>query len=93
MVSATFALSVVITNTPSKLNMAAIIIAALGLMERVEIHVAMAFGASVQPLTMMVPKVRTTVITSGGLFSKFNMNSFKLTVISSSSKYFFLMKK
>ena len=68
--------------------MAAIIMAPWGLMERVEMQVAMAFGASVHPLTVMVPNVRITVMTRAGLDSKFSIKSSKVTVISSSSKYF-----
>ncbi|MFS8541085.1 MAG: hypothetical protein LOD89_03220 [Tissierellales bacterium] len=40
---------------------AAITIAFLGLIERVEIHVAIAFGASVQPLTRITPIVRIDI--------------------------------
>jgi hypothetical protein len=54
-------------NTPKKLNTAAIKIAFLAVIERVETHVAMAFGASVQPFTNMTPNVRTAVINRGGL--------------------------
>jgi hypothetical protein len=52
----------VMTNPPMKLNMEAKTIAALGLIERVDIQVAMALAASVQPFTKMTPTVRSTVI-------------------------------
>jgi hypothetical protein len=64
---ATFAFTIVMTNTPKKLNTAAIKIAFFAVIERVETHVAMAFGASVQPLTNITPNVRTAVINRGGL--------------------------
>ena len=67
MVCATVALSIVITNTPRKLNTAAMKIAARGPMERVEMQVAIAFGASVHPLTRITPNVSTTVTISAGL--------------------------
>jgi len=56
----------VITNTPRKLKMAAIITALLGLMDRVETQVAIALGASVQPFTRITPKTNKTVINKGG---------------------------
>ena len=55
------------TNTPRKLNTAAIMIAARGLIERVEMQVAIALGASVQPLTRITPNVSATVTISAGL--------------------------
>ena len=67
MVWATELLIRVITSTPRKLNTAAIIMAFLGVMERVETQVAIAFGASVQPFTNTTPKVRITVISKAGL--------------------------
>ena len=42
-------------------------LAALGFMARVETHVAIALGASVQPLTRITPSVRDTAIKSSGL--------------------------
>ena len=66
-VSATVALMSVITKTPRKLKTAAMRIAAPGLMQRVTTQVAIAFGASVQPLTRMTPKVSTTAMKSRGL--------------------------
>jgi len=91
MVSATLELMVVITKTPRKLKIAAMMIALFGFIERVEIQVAMAFGASVHPLTVIVPRVSITVITRGGLVIKFIIKSLKVTVISSSSKYLIKM--
>ena len=46
--------------------MALIMIAGLGLMHRVVMHVAIAFGASVQPFTNITPSVSTDVIRSAG---------------------------
>ena len=66
MVMATLLLISVITKTPRKLKTAAMMIAFLGLIARVEIQVAMAFGASVQPLTRMTPIVRITVTNNAG---------------------------
>ena len=54
------------TRTPNKLHIAAIIKAFLGLIALVEMQVAMAFGASVQPFTNITPSVSTDVIRSAG---------------------------
>ena len=81
MVSATVALSSVITNTPRKLNTAAIRIAARGLMERVEMQVAIALGASVHPLTRITPNVSATVTISAGLDVNLVKKSEKVIVI------------
>jgi hypothetical protein len=43
------------------------IMAFLGSIARVEMHVAIALGASVQPLTRTTPMVRITVINKAGL--------------------------
>ena len=67
MVCATVALRSVMTNTPRKLNSAAIKIAAFGGMHLVTTQVAMALGASVYPLTRITPSVRDTAISSCGL--------------------------
>ena len=67
MVEATELLILVITNTPRKLNAALIRIAARTFMQRVVTQVAMAFGASVQPLTKITPSVSATVIRRTGL--------------------------
>ena len=66
-VSATVALSSVMTNTPRKLNSAAMRIAAFGGIHLVTTQVAMALGASVQPFTNITPSVRVTAIKSNGL--------------------------
>ena len=66
MVSATVALIMLMSSTPRKLNTAAMRIAARGDMHRVTTQVAMAFGASVQPLTKMTPSVSTTATSSRG---------------------------
>ena len=65
-VEATEALILVIMRTPRKLNAALIMIAERGLMQRVVMHVAIAFGASVHPLTKITPSVSATVIISAG---------------------------
>ena len=67
MVEATLALMCVMINTPRKLKMALMMIAVLGGRQRVVTQVAMAFGASVQPLTKMTPSVSRTVMASIGL--------------------------
>jgi hypothetical protein len=55
-----------IINTPKKLKTAAIKIASLGERQRVTTQVAIALGASVQPLTKITPKVSTTAIKRSG---------------------------
>ena len=67
MVMATLLLIRVITKTPRKLQTAAIRMAFLGLIARVEMQVAIAFGASVQPLTRITPIVKMTVTNRAGL--------------------------
>ena len=66
-VEATELLILVIIKTPAKLKTALIIIALLTLMHRVVTQVAMALGASVQPLTKITPNVKSVVINSAGL--------------------------
>ena len=61
MVEATEELTIVMSSTPRKLNTALMMIAGRMLMLRVVTAVAMAFGASVQPLTKMTPRVSRTV--------------------------------
>jgi hypothetical protein len=65
-VIATLLFTIVIKKTPRKLKKAAIRIACLGLIARVEMQVAIAFGASVQPLTKITPMVRITVTNKAG---------------------------
>ena len=67
MVSATVAFSILMRKTPRKLKTAAIRIAALTGMHRVTTQVAIAFGASVHPLTRITPSVSRTAISSRGL--------------------------
>ncbi|VWM23673.1 Uncharacterised protein [Collinsella intestinalis] len=67
MVEATLALMCVMMKTPRKLKIALMMMAALGGRQRVVTHVAIAFGASVQPLTKMTPSVSKTVMASIGL--------------------------
>ena len=67
MVEATELLICVMMNTPRKLNAALIQMAPRTLMQRVVTHVAMALGASVQPLTKMTPSVNMMVMNSTGL--------------------------
>jgi len=57
----------VITNTPKKLKTAAIRIADLADIDRVDTHVAIAFGASVHPLTKITPNVSSVVTRSAKL--------------------------
>jgi hypothetical protein len=52
-----------------------------GLMERVEIHVAIAFGASVQPFTITTPSVSRTVIISAGFVKNLLRKSVNVIVI------------
>lgn len=56
-----------------------------GAMERVEIQVAIAFGASVQPFTRITPSVRSTVISKAGLDVILDKKSFNVIVILSHS--------
>ena len=67
MVEATLALIFVITRTPRKLSSALMMMAGFTRMQRVVTHVAIALGASVQPLTKMTPSVRSVVSARGGL--------------------------
>ena len=60
MVDATLAFICVMMNTPRKLNTALIIMALRVDRQRVVIHVAIALGASVQPLTKITESVSTT---------------------------------
>jgi len=57
----------ILTGMPGKLNTVAIRIAARGGIERVDTQVAMALGASVQPLTRITPMVNKDTMASGGL--------------------------
>ena len=66
---ATEAFTLVMTNTPRKLNTAAIMIAERTPIARVDTHVAIALGASVQPLTRMTANVRIAAISRDGLAS------------------------
>ena len=61
--------------------MAAMMMALGARMERVETQVAMAFGASVQPLTRMTPSVSTTVMASIGLLNTWERKSVREIVI------------
>jgi intracellular sulfur oxidation DsrE/DsrF family protein len=67
MVTATVALMDVITNTPRKLNTAANTIDFFADMDRVDTIVAIAFGASVQPLTKMTPIIKITTMKRAGI--------------------------
>lgn len=71
----------VITRTPKKLKTAAMSIANLGEMERVEIQVAIALGASVQPFTNITPRVKRTVILNVGLAISWLIKSCNETLI------------
>ena len=67
MVKATELLMCVIISTPRKLKTALSIMADLAFMQRVPMQVAIAFGASVHPLTKITPSVSSTVINKTGL--------------------------
>ena len=67
MVEATELLMWVMISTPRKLNRALSQIAGRTPMQCVPMQVAMALGASVQPLTKMTPSVNATVISKTGL--------------------------
>ena len=67
MVAATLAFIIVMTNTPIKLNTAAMIIALRTPIAFVDTHVAIAFGASVHPFTRITAKVSRTVTARTGL--------------------------
>src|SRR5699024_4741072 len=67
MVEATELLIWVMTKTPRKLKTALIQMAWRTPRQRVVTQVAMALGASVQPLTKMTPRVKTTVMMRIGL--------------------------
>ena len=69
MVMATRELIMVITSTPRKLKMAAMMMASCARIQRVDTQVAIALGASVQPFTKITPNVNTTVMASIGLES------------------------
>ena len=77
MVIATDALSAVITSTPKKLNTAAMTIAFRTPMARVETQVAIAFGASVHPLTRITPSVRNEATNRVGFCTACRRNSIK----------------
>jgi hypothetical protein len=62
-------------STPKKLKTAAINIALRTSIERVETHVAMAFGASVQPFTKMTPSVSAVVTQKTGFASWFKKSA------------------
>jgi hypothetical protein len=57
------------------------IIAARGLIDLVEMHVAIAFGASVHPFTNITANVKTTVIISAGLLKNCCKKSLSAIVI------------
>jgi hypothetical protein len=69
---------------PRKLKTVAIRIAEFGDMDRVDTQVAMAFGASVQPFTIITPVVSRDTIKSGGLLVRELIKSAKLILINNS---------
>ena len=73
-VEATDEFTCVMMKTPRKLKMALMMMAGRTFMQRVEMQVAIAFGASVQPLTKMTPKVKRTDIAMIGLVVTCSMN-------------------
>ncbi|KAJ57717.1 hypothetical protein P782_2548 [Enterococcus faecalis FL2] len=68
-VSATWALKKVMTNAPKKFITTAIQIATFGFNTRVETAVAIAFGASVQPLTKITP-ITKVIVTNNAILTK-----------------------
>ena len=64
----------VITRRPKKLQIAAMMMAGVGFMQRVETTVAMALGASVAPLTMMTPILSRVTTNNKGLDASSVMN-------------------
>lgn len=56
-------------------------IAFLGFTDLVDIAVAIALGASVQPLTKITPNVNSVVMTKGGLFMSSLKKELSVTVI------------
>jgi hypothetical protein len=77
-------------STPRKLNIAAIIIDFLGPIDLVEITVAIAFGASVQPFTNITPITNKDVIKRGTFFVQRLINSNKLGTVASAKNITFL---
>jgi len=71
----------VITNTPKKLNTVASNIAPRGLKDLVEMQVAIALGASVQPFTSMTDMVNRLVTKSAGIVNICCKNSTNETSI------------
>ena len=69
------------TSTPRKLNTAAMAMAAPAFIARVDTQVAMALGASVQPLTRITPIVNSAVMASIGLEPSIEANSVRLTLM------------
>jgi len=80
---------IVITNTPKKLKTAAIRIADRTDIERVETHVAIALGASVQPLTRITPIISKDVINKIGLEIACDKKSEKVIAIISPVSIFY----
>ena len=70
MVSATADDTIVMPARPTKLHTAAMAMAGPGRMAFVPTTVAMAFGASVAPLTIVAPNVSTTMTASTGSLTK-----------------------
>ena len=74
MVCATADVTSETSSRPRKLQTAAMRMASLGFMARVETTVAMALGASVAPLTTMTPILSSVTATSTGLEASSAMN-------------------
>ena len=89
MVIATDALTAVITRTPKKLQIAAMIMAFRNPIARVDTQVAIAFGASVHPLTRITPSVSTDEIISTGFCATCRKNSIKDIAFPRSAPFFF----
>ena len=89
-VIATVALIMVMTKVPRKLKKAAMRTAGCAFIARVATQVAMALGASVQPLTKMTPSVRMTVMSSAGLSAICPMNQLKVKLDHAPVRFFLL---
>ena len=88
MVCATAELMAVMMMSPMKLQIAAMMIAGPGPMERVETAGAIALGASVAPFTTVAPSVSTKMIKSTGFDPSIMRNEPKSSNGSGLSSYF-----
>lgn len=91
MVAITLPLSFDIINTPAKFITAASIMAFLGLMARVDMQVAMAVGASVQPFTRITPEMSITERLMAGLVNSMWIKSDRRNIHHSSNAVIFIL--